>query len=296
MTLVFELLSLLMLISAAMYSIWLTVKTSSRWPVLPAIFLFLLTLNQVAQYYYVRLITEYIQVEIPYWTHAPQSITNLMAGLVVLFLLIHLRNTHVNRTLLQEMHHRIKNNLQVVSSLLGLQATQSEHEEVKEVFSEARDRIQSVALLHDQLTGHVGNRVQFDDYARRLMRHLNASNDSLTDWSVNMEEVSLPMETALPSGLILNELVTNAIQHGTGEAQPPDGLEVEVSMHRDGNGAYQLRVKDNGVGFPSDINLHDTDSFGLNMVVSLTEGELDGSLDVLRNGGTTFNVRIPDPD
>ncbi len=292
-TFLIEYCSLLLILMTAAYALWVSLKTDNRWAVLPAVFLFILSLNQISQLYYFQFLTRYIDVQIPYWTQAPQSITNMLAATVVLLLLIHLRRTHVNRTLLREMQHRIKNNLQMVSSLLGLQAGRTEDENVRRELKVARDRLRSMAFLHDQFAEDRTDRVQFRTYVRELMRGIVPDETPAVRWEVEVEACSLPMETALIGGLIINELVTNALQHAHPAGEEPGILAVKITFARRNDGEYRLEVTDNGTGLPEDFDLRTDDSFGLTIVRELVRKELDGTIGVNRSGGTTFRIDFP---
>lgn len=293
MTFLIEYCSLLLILMTAAYALLVSLSTDNRWAVLPAVFLFILSLNQISQLYYFQFLTRYIEVQIPYWTQAPQSITNMMAATVVLLLLIHLRRTHVNRTLLREMQHRIKNNLQMVSSLLGLQAGRTEDENVRRELKVAQDRLRSMAFLHDQLSEDRADRIQFRTYVQELMRGIVPDETPGVRWEADVEACSLEMETALIGGLIINELVTNALQH----ARPPDGgsepLTVKITFTRSDEGQYRLEVADSGTGVPEDFDLGTDDSLGLTIVRELVREELDGTIEVHRSGGTTFRIDFP---
>lgn len=294
MTWAFEYASLGVILLTSAYALWVAVTTDSRWSVLPAIFLFLLSLNQISQLYSFRILSRFLDVRIPYWAQAPQSITNMMAAIVVLLLLMHLRQTYVNRTLLREMQHRIKNNLQMVSSLLGLQASQSGDPNVQRELEAARDRLQSMAFLHVQLSKEHKDHIQFETYVRNLVEGIVPDDDPDVRPNLEVSSEHLPPNTSLICGLIINELVTNALQHARTDTDHDNPLVIGVIFHPAGEGEYRLEVTDNGPGLPADTDLETTDSFGLNIVRELVREELGGTVEVLGNDGTTFRIQFPD--
>ena len=174
--------------------------------------------------------------------------------------------------LLQEIHHRVKNNLQVVSSLLGLQARQIPDEELQRAFRESQNRIHSMSLIHERLYQSPDlSEIDCLDYAQQLTGHLFRS------YGVSMSRVRLemdfggermPMALAAPVGLILNELISNCLKHAFPEGR--DGT-IQVRLTRDGDGRIQLSVSDDGVGMPQNVNLWNSRSLGLRLVRILSE-------------------------
>ena len=194
-------------------------------------------------------------------------------------------------TLLKEIHHRVKNNLQIVSTLLDLQSGHTTDAAAREMFRESRGRVRSMALIHERLyrTDDTA-RVEFADYARQLTADLGRAYKVPGDVDVVIEadETALPLDTAIPCGLLLNELVSNALKHAFPGGGPG---EVRVSLKASGGRAV-MTVADTGVGFPPGIDPRTTSSFGLQLVNTLAE-QLSGT--VARGGGpgTTFVVEFP---
>jgi two-component sensor histidine kinase/PAS domain-containing protein len=151
-------------------------------------------------------------------------------------------------TLLQEVHHRVKNNLQVVSSLLGLQADRGTSREAREALIESTHRVRTMALIHQQLyAGESFSRIEFGAYARTLVSELCAALDPNARITFELAPVELVLANALPCGLILNELVTNSLKHG----RSPDGLcRITVSVQQV-DGRLALEVRDEGAGLSS---------------------------------------------
>lgn len=200
------------------------------------------------------------------------------------------------RVLLREIHHRVKNNLQVIASLIDLQSDYVQDPRSLEMFREIRNRVKSMARVHEMLYQSRNlARIYFADYVPSLV------GDVLRSFGVRAELVSsrieidhdlvLDVEQAIPCGLILNELVSNAIKHGfAGDRRG----EIAVSMHA-AAGRCRLTVQDNGVGLPPGFDLAQNASLGLQLVLTLTQ-QLDGTLDCSSSGGTTFQLTFPHRD
>ena len=203
----------------------------------------------------------------------------------------------------KEIHHRIKNNLQVISSLLDLQADKFDDPKVTEAFRESQNRVISMALIHEELyKGEETETLDFSAYIRELAENLfqtyNLSNKN-TSLKMNLEENAFfDMDVAVPLGIIVNELVSNSLKH----AFPGrDNGEIQIELHKDENGEHRkecnrytsfvLTVSDNGVGIPEDLNIEDLDSLGFQLITTLVD-QLDGELELKRNDGTEFAIRF----
>ena len=193
--------------------------------------------------------------------------------------------------LLKEIHHRVKNNLQVITSLLTLQAETVEYESIRTMFDEACNRVRSIGEIHELLYRSPDlARIDFAAYIRRLGRHLQAFYGAPPDrigLSVT-SEVNLPLGEGIPCGLIVNELLTNALKHGF-----PDGRAgmIQVALTREA-GQYRLIVADNGVGVPSDVKIEEAESLGLKLVFILSK-QLRGEVRVESSHGTRVSVVFP---
>ncbi len=192
--------------------------------------------------------------------------------------------------LLQEVHHRVKNNMQIISSLLNLQAGQTKDRDFIRMVKDSQSRIRSIALVHEKLyRSQDFSKINFSDYADSLAVHLfqfNQVNSNLVRLRTKLENVFLDIQTAIPCGLILNELVTNALKHAF-----PDAMsgEIVVELHPLKQNVFEMIVRDNGVGIPDGLNVGSTTTLGLQIVTTLVR-QIDGSMDVQRNGGTTVKV------
>lgn len=215
-------------------------------------------------------------------------------------------------TRIKEIHHRIKNNLQVISSLLSLQAEKLndrdtfQPSDIFEAFRESQNRVTSMALIHEELyQGKDMETLEFSAYLRRLTGDLIKSYDSENmdiSLKLELEQVYLGMDTAVPLGIIVNELVSNALKHAFPAGR---GGEIHISLFaleegnsknenrnsckNEGNFEYTLIVADNGSGIPENLDFRNTDSLGLQLVNLLVE-QIDGCIELNRDSGTEFKI------
>ncbi len=195
--------------------------------------------------------------------------------------------------LLKEIHHRVKNNLYVISSLLNIQSTYVEDPAVIEFFQDSKNRIQTMAMIHEQLYQSDDlAQIDFKEYLHRLVNNLLSSYNPDPDRIkaiIDVESLHLDLEIAIPCGLLINELVTNAFKHAF--ATKNSG-KLKISLHQDETQKIHLIVEDNGKGMPENINLEEADSLGLRLVRILTE-QLDGELTFQTSSkGTSFHLEI----
>lgn len=195
--------------------------------------------------------------------------------------------------LLREVYHRVKNNLQVISSLLNLQSVSINDPEMLGLLRETQDRVRSMALVHEKLyRADDLAKIDFADYARQLVAMLARSyrpEGSGVSLRFALQKVSLNLDTSIPCGLILNELVSNAFKYaftGPPGGEPP---EIKVELRVGEPGTFVLAVADNGVGLPAEIDVLHTDSLGLQVVSMLAE-QLSGTIEVDRTRGTSFKL------
>lgn len=193
--------------------------------------------------------------------------------------------------LLREIHHRVKNNLQIISSLLSLQSRYHKDEQAVEMAKESQNRIKAMALIHEKLyrSEDFAN-VEFNDYIRDMVNDLFASykvNSSSIALNMDIENISLGIDTAIPAGLIVNELVTNCLKHAFPEGK--DG-EIRISLRSLNDNEKELIVSDNGVGLPEYLDIKKAESLGLRMITNLTERSLHGKVDIIKGNGTKFQI------
>jgi two-component system, sensor histidine kinase PdtaS len=194
--------------------------------------------------------------------------------------------------LLQEVHHRVKNNMQIVASLLRLQSRRIDDARTVAILNDSRSRISAMSLIHETLykpsnLNSVGLREYIKELGRNLFDFYGVDPDRIA-LVTDVESISLNIETATPCGLIINELVTNSLKYAFPDERP--GLiTITMKRERDGEG-YLLRVADDGIGLPEDLEIRRTNSLGLQLVVNLTENQLQGRLEVDRHHGTAFRI------
>jgi two-component sensor histidine kinase/DNA-binding response OmpR family regulator len=198
--------------------------------------------------------------------------------------------------LLKEIHHRVKNNLQVVSSMLNLQLDRTNDRTMREIFQDSRHRIRSMALIHEKLyRSNNLARVDLADYVRDLAAYLfrsyGGSAATITP-IIEVEQVFLGIDAAVPCGLILNELISNTLKH----AFPPhwegtngQGGEIRIKLRTGEDHQVTLIVSDDGIGFPPNLVVLNTDSLGLKLVTVLVD-QLDGTLKVHSENGAQFEI------
>jgi PAS domain S-box-containing protein len=195
--------------------------------------------------------------------------------------------------LLKEIHHRVKNNLTVISSLLNLQSRQIKtKQQALAAFKESRDRVFAMALVHEKLYqtdnfSSVDMKSYLDDMSRQLVKMYHFSHD--VHLKLNVNEASIDINRAIPCGLILNELITNALKYAFPQGRKG---EITVSFRPFEKTFYELVVSDNGVGLPDDLDIEKSPSLGLHLVRMLTS-QLNGTWRLSREKGTSFTIRFP---
>jgi two-component sensor histidine kinase len=196
--------------------------------------------------------------------------------------------------LLKEIHHRVTNNLQVITSLLSLQHEAIDDPQARALFAESARRIGAMALVHETLyqTGELGqfSPAQYLPTLSTQLLHAYRVAPQRVAVRLDLAEVTLPLEMAVPCGLILHELLSNALQHAFPDEQTGT-ITVTLTHAAD---RVTLRVHDNGRGFPADVDVHHTASLGLQLVSALAE-QLDGTMTLERTGGTAFTLTFPLP-
>jgi len=195
--------------------------------------------------------------------------------------------------LLQEIHHRVKNNLQVISSLLNLQSRSIQDRQHLELLKDSQDRIKTMALIHEKLYQAKDlARINFSGYIRDLAANLFRSykdKSTAITLKTDIDDISLSIDAAVPCGLIINELVSNALKHAF-----PTGSkgEIFISLSSSTDQKFVLTVSDNGVGLPKDLKFQNTASLGLQLVNTLAV-QLRGTVEVNSHGGTEFKLAFP---
>ncbi|MBW4660174.1 MAG: MEKHLA domain-containing protein [Drouetiella hepatica Uher 2000/2452] len=193
--------------------------------------------------------------------------------------------------LLKEIHHRVKNNLGVVDGLLQMQARRSPHPQVVETLKESQNRIASIALVHEKLYGSkdLAN-IDFAQYIADLTAHLFDSyntHSSQIKLITQIDDIPLDIDTAIPCGLIINELVSNALKYAFPKAQG----EIHVTFRQHEDQLISLTVRDNGIGLPSGFNLKQTKTLGMSLIRGLVK-QIQGTLEISGGSGTTVTLRF----
>ncbi len=203
------------------------------------------------------------------------------------------------KVLLKEIYHRVKNNLEVISSLLYLQSAAIEDEQTLELFKESENRVRSMGMIHEKLYQSKDlARVDYSDYIHGLVDNLIQSYAGKTHAvtvKVETRNVSLGIDTAIPCGLIINELVTNAMKYAFPDEAlaPGKNAEIRIAMTKEHDDVYVLIVSDNGIGFPQAPDFQKTESLGL-QIVSTLAAQLDGTIRIDNTSGTSIEIQFPE--
>ena len=196
--------------------------------------------------------------------------------------------------LLKEVHHRVKNNLQIVTSLLNLQSSYLSDQKSIDAFKETRNRVMSMALIHEKLYRSKDlARIDFSEYIQMLASQITAtySMKGNVAMRINVDKILMGIDIAVPCGLMINEMISNSMKHAFPDGRPG---EIVIDMHEypgDGEKQYILKVKDNGIGLPEGFSIEKASSLGMILISSLAS-QLNGSLEIKSDGGTEYSIRI----
>lgn len=201
--------------------------------------------------------------------------------------------------LLKEIYHRVKNNLMVISSLLNLQSRYIKDKKTLDIFRESQNRAKSMALIHEKLYNSSDlKRINFGEYIRTLTIDLFRTyvhDSSLIKLNMDVEDIMLDINTAVPLGLIVNELVSNFMKHAfpaTYDRGPANGMNGEINVNFKSDGEdFILIVSDNGIGLPEKLDFKNTDTLGLRIVNSLTD-QIHGNIQLKKDNGTEFKIKF----
>jgi PAS domain S-box-containing protein len=197
--------------------------------------------------------------------------------------------------LLREIHHRVKNNMQVVSALLILQSKKTKDRKILEMFRDSEHRIKTMALIHEKLyQSRSFGTIDLAEYLTRLIQYLFRSYEELSagvTLDMDVRDISLDLDTALPVSLIINELVSNSLKYAfpTGK-----GGKICIRARKDDGNGYVMEIRDNGVGLPRGFELGKTETLGLHLVHGLAVSQLGGSIEQGTGKGTSFIIRFPE--
>lgn len=200
-------------------------------------------------------------------------------------------NIHQKEVLLKEVHHRVKNNLQVISSILNLQTSYISDPDTLTIMRECQDRIKSMAFIHESLYQSADlAKVNFTEYLQNLCNNLKysyMSPDRNIALDFDIEEISLSLDSAIPCGLIVNELVSNCFKYAFKDQK--EGV-IKISLAKDTNNKI-LVVHDSGKGLPQGLDFRNTDSLGLQLVVTLVD-QIDGEINYELSDGSKFIINF----
>lgn len=216
-----------------------------------------------------------------------------------------MKSLEEKEVLLREIHHRVKNNLQIISSLINLQSNNIDDPNVYDSFKEIQNRVKSIALIHEKLYQSKDlSKINFSEYIPQLASDLYRSYEisPLIDLEVEVDNILLDINKALPCGLIINELITNSIKHAfpdvekykqSGEISAGDlnGAKkgkICIKFHQIGD-IYEMMISDNGIGYPEDLDLETSETLGLRLVNSL-KGQLNSEVEIKNNNGALFKL------
>ena len=195
--------------------------------------------------------------------------------------------------LLDEVHHRVKNNLQVITSLLGLQARSIKDPATRIKFDESRYRIQAMAILHEILDESFSlAEIDFADYIQRLVAHVVRSYGAIgrVRTQLRLEPLLCHRDVALPCGLIVNEVLSNALKYAFPEGKTG---EVDIELRREASGKVHLRIADNGIGLPRGLDWEASATLGLRLVRTLAR-QIEADIHITDGNGTAFSIAFRD--
>lgn len=198
--------------------------------------------------------------------------------------------------LFKEVHHRVKNNLQVINSLLSLQSANLQDPTVIEIFRESQNRVRSMALIHENLYNSKDlSQVNLSSYIHQLTGRLFQTYNILTDkvfLNLNIEEIQLDIEQAISCGLIVNELITNSLKYAFPNHFKDQGLiSINMRTQLDNSSVICIEISDNGVGLPAQFELENTETLGFQIVQTLVR-QLDGTIKITKPVGEGTKVSV----
>lgn len=193
--------------------------------------------------------------------------------------------------LLKEVHHRVKNNLQVISSILNLQSSYVKEQSTLNILKESQNRIKSMAFIHESLYQTTDfSQINFSEYVITLSQNLVHSYgvfDNFVKLDLQVKDISLNLDQSIPCGLLINELVSNALKYAFPEREKGT---ITIELYEKNEEVF-LKVSDNGIGLPKNINYRDTESLGLQLVMTLTE-QINGTIELDNTSGASYSIRF----
>jgi two-component sensor histidine kinase len=192
--------------------------------------------------------------------------------------------------LLKEVHHRVKNNLQIISSILNLQSSTIADKQTLDLLKNSQDRIRSMSLIHELLYQTKDfSTINFSEYIRSIATNLFQSynQNRLVNLVLELEPVFLDLDSAIPCGLIINELITNSLKYAYNTDDEGD-VRINLTLT---NNIVIIIIEDTGKGFPTMIDFRETESLGMQLVISLTD-QIDGEIKMENSQGTRFEIQF----
>ena len=196
--------------------------------------------------------------------------------------------------LLHEIHHRVKNNLTVISSLLSLQARRSDNDTCNAVLQDSQNRVQAMAMIHETLYSSDSlSSIDISSYFTKLVNGVMQSygnNDRSVNFKVQTGNIKIDIKKATPLGLIVNELTTNILKYAYPDNEKGSFL---IQLKSSGENKFELIISDDGIGIPEDFDWHHTDKLGIKLVKLMVENQLNGSINVENSEGTKYTISFP---
>ncbi len=202
---------------------------------------------------------------------------------------------HDKDVLLKEIHHRVKNNLQIIISLLNLQSGYIKDEQTLKAVKDGQNRVRSMALVHEKFyQAEELTEINFTEYVEKLNQFLFQSYGDRSDrvkLVIEADKIAFDMDTAMPCGLLINEIVSNSLKYAFPDER--EG-EIKIELHKQPDQRIRMNISDNGVGLPPEIDIEHAESLGLQLIYALTS-QLEGELEFSQENGTKFSVTFKYP-
>ena len=196
--------------------------------------------------------------------------------------------------MLHEIHHRVKNNMQIIISLMRIQGRKAKHKETKKYLQTLQDRVYSMSLIHDHFYKETQlDKINIASYIKELIDHLffiHNKKEGQIKITLDLEEIYLDLNKAIPFGMLINEIITNIFKHAFPGRKKG---ELSLRLYRDGNRKIRLLVNDNGIGIPEEVNIENPSTIGLQLIKDLTQ-QLGGEIQIKSNGGTKIKLIFPE--
>jgi two-component sensor histidine kinase len=196
--------------------------------------------------------------------------------------------------LIKEMHHRVKNNFQIINSLLDLQTDEIKDEKALQILEKGKNRIKSMALIHQKLFRSKSGLINFNEFVDLLVKELSYlyKLNNHAEVEVDIKDIFFDIDTAIPLALVLNEIITNSFKYAF---KTEKNNKLTIMLDKQDNQPYLLSIKDNGAGFKKDFKIEETTSSGLKLVQRLVR-QLHGKLTIINNEGVTFEIHFRDTE